>query len=99
MQHNLKIIQWLKNNKNVEPVVQCLEERLLWLEVREPTSDGIVYEVWETKYDELDEIVSELYNLMDKKERNLEKVINMIENYQAIHGGLSRLKMEEVVSL
>lgn len=79
---------------------EAIQDRLMWLEWKEPESDGSVYETWEEKYDEWSEIAElseDILENMDDKEYDLEENIDnlkeMVDDFQIMYGGLSRLKI------
>ena len=84
--------------KNLSGVRATLEDRLDWLEDKEPESYGQVHDDWEDKYNDLQDILDELSELDDdehdedeKVEDKWESVLESIKSYQLYHGGLSRL--------
>lgn len=88
------------NEKIIHAICDCIQDRLFWLELREPESDGLVYETWEEKYEELSDILEIAENVRDEyknKSDNLEDSIDdlqsQIDEYQLLYGGLSRLKV------
>lgn len=87
------------NNLTLLSKIQlALEERMDWLNDREPESSGMVYDAWSEKVDDLQEILDNIENLIDEKEVNaqqelIEEIQSNVDMYQAIHGGLSRLKL------
>lgn len=84
--------------KILSNVKYAVEDRLDWLEDREPGSDGQTHDDWEDKYNDLQDILDELSELDDdehdedeKVEDKWEPVLESIKSYQLYHGGLSRL--------
>lgn len=82
------------NIELIQQIYECINERLIWLEFREPESDGIVHDNWEEKYDDLQDIKDNLENWINedsKNEKELEDIMESIQDYHYIYGGLSRL--------
>lgn len=82
----------------VARVKSAFEDRLDWLNDREPESDGVVYDAWEEKVNDLEDIIDLLDEAESEDDENVRKAIisNIIADvkvYQMIHGGLSRLKL------
>lgn len=84
--------------KNLYDVKYVVEDRLDWLEDREPESYGQTHDDWEDKYNDLQDILDELAELDDDEHNEDEKVeekwrsvLDSIKRYQSYHGGLSRL--------
>lgn len=84
----------------LKSINKAIQDRLFWLEMREPDSDGSVYDSWEEKYDEFEEIAeksSELLENINNDNYDIEISINelkeMICDFQLIYGGLSRIKI------
>ena len=89
-------------------ILKTLQSRLNWLEMREPDSTGVVYETWEEKFGELEECISIVEDaIRHLEETNLsqedllslydelsEEVVETIELYNVMWGGLTRLKIE-----
>lgn len=102
----MKLIQAIINNeweKDIKDFVNrlydCLNERISWMEEREPESDGAVHDTWQDKYDEILSIYEDLndiietYNDKEKIEikESVSKICDQIYTYQCVYGGLSRL--------
>lgn len=78
----------------LSPIRDAIEERISWLEDREPESDGAVHDEWEEKIDALDEILEEIDNVENAVNDLLDDIKELISDYQLTYGGLSRLKIE-----
>ena len=78
-----------------ERVRQCLEDRLDWLEMREPEYDGSIHDEWEDKRDDLEDIIEQFNDFEDEspdgKEDIWRNIRDDIHTYQILHGSLSRL--------
>lgn len=91
--------EWEKNIKDfVNRLSDCLDERISWMEEREPESDGEVHNTWQDKYDELLSIYEELNEIIDADDNSkmeikesVSKICDQIYTYQCVYGGLSRL--------
>ena len=86
------------NLSRIESIRCALEERIDWLNDREPESCGSVYDAWSEKVDELQDILDNIEELIeetdvDKKKELIEEIQSDIDMYQLMHGGLSRLKI------
>lgn len=94
----LKAIEGLSLNNlaELDSIQTTLEMRMDWLNDREPESSGVVYDTWSDKVDDLQEILDYVDNLKEAED-DVEKleligdIQNLVDYYQAIHGGLSRL--------
>ena len=76
---------------DVEDLTDCLNERMMFEQSREPESDGKVHDDWDERVDELQEIIDQLEEC--ETEEDFEDIISAIGCYQDIYGGLSRLKV------
>lgn len=104
----LKAVQELSmgNLTYMEQINEVIEDRLIWLEEREPNSDSVVYDKWAEKYDDWDDIVDlseiiyetskgdSVWLCLKQFENNINQLKEFIEDYQLNYGGLSRLYME-----
>lgn len=80
-------------------IKDAIEDRLDWLDDREPDSDGQVHDDWEDKRDDLEDILEKLQELDDEDEHDgneivdskWKRVLNSINRYQSWHRGLSRI--------
>lgn len=70
-------------------------KRIDWLECREPESEGIIYDEWEEKYEDLKNISDEIEELINDFKERFDTISEEIEEYQLIHGGISKLKVGE----
>ncbi len=52
-------------------IIDCLENRLEWLEDREPESEGEVYDSWEEKYSAFEDILNEYTECQEIIEDNI----------------------------
>lgn len=81
------------NTAMIDRVRQSLEDRLDWLQDREPEYDGEVHDDWEEKYDDLEGII-EMFDDLEENEdcgeiwNDIRKEIYL---YQNTHRGISRL--------
>lgn len=98
----MNLLEAIRNitKNNIIQINQCIQSRLYWLEMREPESDGTVYEQWEEKYDEWTEIAEKSEEIIGNLENNdyelqeaFDELTEMIEDFQLMHKGLSRLKI------
>lgn len=94
----LKAIEEIRcNDKDIiEDIKICLEDRLEWLEDREPEYSGEVYDMWEDKCNDLQEILDLFEDYddeedMDEKANIIKDICSQIKDYQYMYGGLSRL--------
>lgn len=87
-------------SKYIENIDMSIQERLFWLEIREPESYGMTHDVWEEKYDEFSsiaELSEEIKNSVseDMSYVEYEELVSdlqmQIEDFQFTYGGLSRL--------
>lgn len=96
----IRLDQW--NCDIIKKLANAVEWRLVWMELREPKGFGSVYDEWEEKLTELEEIHESLNYVVaslgagdDSKE--LVEVANKAGNdilvFQREYGGLSRLKL------
>lgn len=85
-----------------EKITDSLEERLSWLEDREPESDGMVHDDWEEKYDELEQLrdaaeeISSMYEDeedWEEIEEDFDQFCGDVWSYQSMYGGLKRWKV------
>ena len=77
--------------EDVEDLLDCMTERMMFEELREPESDGKVHDDWDERVDELQEIIDKLEEC--ETEEDFEEAIGAIDDYQIYYGGLSRLKV------
>lgn len=93
----MKLLDAIRNYEEIDNerfllIKKCINDRISWMEMREPEYDGSVYEAWEEKYDELQEIYENIEEYMENHDDDvLMDIVDGIQNYQAIYGGLSRL--------
>ena len=95
----------------LELILQTLQKRVNWLELREPESSGIKYEEWEEKTSELEDCISIVEDsirtlsgidlsvttqedMLELYDDISEEVVETIELYNVMWGGLTRLKIE-----
>lgn len=78
----------------MEAIKTVIEERISWLEYREPEYDGAVHDEWDEKIDALNEILDEINDMKDSVNDTLDNINDLISDYQMIYGGLSRLKID-----
>ena len=88
----------VNNLSNLGAIQTALEMRMDWLNDREPESSGIVYDTWSEKVDDLQEILDYIDNLKEstdltEQEELIADIQDLVNSYQIIHGGLSRLKL------
>ena len=74
-----------------DDLIMCFEDRLDFENDREPESDGMVHDDWDDRVSDLEDIIDQLGNCDDKTD--FKKAIESIEDFQMVHGGLSRLKV------
>lgn len=97
-------MRWVDAVKNIdttdqgllESILDCVQDRLDWLEEREPESDGMVYDEWDEKHSEWEEIVEtaeELAESENEKEKMelAGELREKIEDFQMMYKGISRL--------
>ena len=90
---------------------KTLDNRLIWLQLREPESSGSVYETWEEKTSELEDCISIIEDtirtlsensldnnseedLLNLRTELADEIVETIELYNIMWGGLTRLKIE-----
>lgn len=77
----------------------CLDDRLCWLEEREPECGGMTYDNWDIKYGEWTEICElceVIISGLDKNQdvdEDIEDLGTYIWDFHFAYGGLSRLKL------
>lgn len=86
------------NESDIFAVRSVMEERLCFLEDREPEYDGEVHDLWEEKCDAIQEIIDSLEQYeeaenFEEKSDAWDAARDGIEDYQMTYGGLSRLKI------
>lgn len=85
----------------IDEIVDCIQNRICWYEDREPESDGEVYDAWDEKKSEFEDCLEPFESAQDlinndpeanKEEIDeyLEEGCNLIFDFQATYGGLSR---------
>lgn len=86
----------------LESINDTIQDRLFWLEMREPESEGSVYDTWEEKFDEFTEIAELSQEILENIENekfnmkeNIEELQSLVDNFQIMYGGLSRLKIKD----
>ena len=80
-------------------IQSAIEDRLDWLDDREPESDGQVHDDWQDKRDDMEDILDKLQVLDDEDEHDRNEIVDPkwkgvlddIEYYQFNHRGLSRI--------
>lgn len=80
-------------------IQSAIEDRLDWLDDREPESDGQVHDDWQDKRDDMEDILDKLQVLDDEDEHDRNEIVDLkwkgvlddIEYYQFNHKGLSRI--------
>ena len=77
--------------KDKEDLIVCFEDRLDFENDREPESDGMIHDDWDERVSDLEDIIDQLGSCED--EDDLKNIIEAIEDFQIVHGGLSRLKV------
>lgn len=91
-----------RNCEIIKQLSSAVEDRLFWLDIREPEGLGSTYDDWEEKFTAMEEIHKSLTSVVtslgasDTDEELIEmvnKVGNDILAYQIEYGGLSRLKL------
>ena len=83
----------VSNTAMIDRVRQSLEDRLDWLQDKEPEYDGEIHDNWEEKYDDLEEII-EMFDDLEENEDCVEIWDNIrkeIYLYQNTYHGISRL--------
>lgn len=63
-----------------------LQDKLEILEDKEPDSDGVIYEKWEERKDDLEEVLDSFDTVIEKIEQFKSKVLS----HQIVYGGLKR---------
>lgn len=76
---------------DLDALVDCFEDRYNFEQNREPESDGMVHDEWDDRVADLEEIMEALETCDD--ENDFKEVIELIKDFQIIHGGLSRIKI------
>lgn len=79
----------------------AMEDRMDTIEGQEPLSDGVIYDNWQEKYDDISDIVDsfdDLENALDEGnedevEELLKDLVDAIESHQLFYGGLKRQKI------
>lgn len=79
-------------------VKSAMEDRLDFLEDREPEYDGEVHDLWDDKYSEISDIVDELEDYecsesAQEREALWNSIRSNIRSFQSMYGGLSRIKL------
>ena len=96
----MKLLDAIKEIDTVDKAQQIkdtLEERLEWLEDREPNSFGEIYDTWSDKCDGISDILDILDEMisddLSPKEfaQKAKNVSRQILSFQKMYGGLSRL--------
>jgi hypothetical protein len=80
-------------------VQSAIEDRLDWLDDREPESDGQVHDDWQDKRDDLEDIAEKMQKLDDEDEHDRNEIVDPewksvlddIDSYHSWHKGLSRI--------
>lgn len=98
MRNLLKTLNTISYNNvdDVASVKAAMEERLDFLDDREPESDGMVHDEWEEKHDLIEEIIESLESYEEEAnemQEHWDAAVDMILEYQACYGGLSRIKI------
>ncbi len=88
----LKVIKMENAIDYAEDIRLCLEDRLDWLQDREPEYYGSVYDDWQDKSDDMEAIIDMFDDMKDEHdEETFKNIVAEIESYQWTYGGLSRL--------
>lgn len=77
----------------------AIEDRLDWLDDREPESDGQVHDDWQDKRDDMEDILEKLQELDDEDEHDRNEIVDPkwkvvlddIDSYHFWYKGLSRI--------
>lgn len=96
----LSYVKFLKGKdlEEFQTVIESIQDRLDWLDDREPTSNGETYDNWQTKRDETETLLEDLQALYDDLEEDpenytqevVEEIQELINEYQKYTGGLKR---------
>ncbi|MDO4757021.1 MAG: hypothetical protein Q4A54_11780 [Parabacteroides sp.] len=84
---------------NLYALKDCLDNRRDWLEEREPESSGLVYDEWEMRFEdwnELCEFCDEIIEMIDSGQDYKEQIEYLADDILSFHytyRGLSRLKV------
>lgn len=90
----------------IDSIMSCMNDRMIWLEEKEPESEGQTYDNWEEKKNAFEEVLDlyeeaqgliETIETEEDKEDAIEKLKEADEaltNFQYEYGGLSRLKID-----
>lgn len=79
----------------LKKVLLALERRVFWLECREPEYEGVTYDKWEEKLEELKTICEEIEEYLNNKiELDVKDIWNSIREYQLNYGGLRNIELE-----
>ena len=76
---------------DVEALTTCMQDRLDFEYGREPESYGMVHDDWDDRVADLEEIIGRFEDC--ETEDDFDEAIELIEDFQMVHGGLSRLKV------
>lgn len=104
----LKAVQELSINNStyMKQINEIIQNRLIWLEEREPDNDSGNYNRWAEKYDDWDDIAdlseiicdtlkgNSIWICLKQLKKNINQLKEFIEDYQLNYGGLLRLYME-----
>ncbi len=80
-------------------VQSAIEDRLDWLDDREPESDGQGHDNWQDKRDDMEDILDKLLLLDDEDEHGRNEIVDPkwkdvlddIDSYHSWHKGLSKI--------
>lgn len=96
----LSYVKFLKGKdlEEFQTVIESIQDRLDWLDDREPMSNGETYDNWQTKRDETETLLEYLQALYDDLEEDpenftqevVEEIQELINEYQKYTGGLKR---------
>ena len=96
----LKYVQNLEKNNldDFQTVINSIQERLDWYDEREPSSNGTVFDTWQEKRDDTENLLDELQSLYDDLDDDpenftqdiIKQIQELINDYQQYTGGLKR---------
>ena len=78
--------------KDKDAIIDVINKRIQFEELREPDSNGMVYDNWLDRLTELEEIADVLDE--SETEEKFFEALEMIEDFHYLYGGLSRIKVE-----
>lgn len=86
----------IEDDEEIESLLEILNERKESIEMMEPEYDGEIYDKWDERYSDIDEICDICESLLDEeiewRENIYEDLVGRINDHQFEYGGLLRFK-------